>query len=602
MKKRTSIIYSILSVILVMGLSGCSRTVDDIAKWKAKGRVEKLIRALEDPKPEVRQAASDALGELKAGTAVDPLAGLFDDTEATVVLSAVKAMVSIGSEPAASHLILALKLANADARAIAAGGLGELKTVKAVGDLIDVLDDDEDAVACIAATSLGQIAEESASAALAKKLKSSSNKLRLASAEALGHTGGNAAAKGLIGALADKNDKVRTASINSLTVLGSVSTPHAIEALKNDHQMIRSGAIAVLKKQDALPTEGSDLIWLQLARVSVDKKKDINQTVVRKLAGMGNDAVATLLKAAAHNVVDFREHAFRALETIGETCTAEAAEAATSSADPDGLMWFNGRPAWNGAPSWRLDLWAAVAALNPDFELDAAKAANMQAQGRNAFRVITAPDFEPTREYVPMLIALLGDKTVPPPEQPDVDQFGMPVVKKAVDRFRGEANQQMAKEKLLVADKNAVFPLIAAVAADDVLVAGHAAEILGELGDLRASEPLMVVADEKIATGEQLTTSQLYAALQKLDDPSTESVLLKIRPNSDRAIRIFERQYPSVRAMSAESRDLTGPHTQPISFRIGFIDSGKMGELHITFAKNGTGEWQPTPPLPDELP
>jgi len=340
--KRRALVYSVLSVMLIMGLTGCSRTTDDVAKWKAKGNIEKLVKALEDVKPEVRQAAAEALGALKAEPAVDPLAGLFDDSEAPVVLSAVTAMVSIGTESAATHLILALKLENADARAIAAGGLGELKAVKAVGELIAVLDDEEDSVACIAATALGQISEESASADLARTLKSSSKNLRLASAEALGSTGGNDAAKGLIGALADKDTKVRSAAINSLSTLGTVSTPFVLNALKNDHLHIRSGAIAVLKKQNALPTKGADLIWLNLAQVSVDKKKEINPTVVRKLASMGSDAVETLLEAVAHPVADIREHAFLALETIGETCTTEAVEAATTGANSVGRYVVQG--------------------------------------------------------------------------------------------------------------------------------------------------------------------------------------------------------------------------------------------------------------------
>jgi len=54
--------------------------------------------------------------------------------------------------------------------------------------------------------------------------------------------------------------------------------------------------------------------------------------------------------------------------------------------------------------------------------------------------------------------------------------------------------------------------------------------------------------------------------------------------------------------MSAESRDTTSYYTQPISFRIGFIDNGKMGGLDITFTRSNTGDWVPTPPLMDELP
>ena len=95
-----------------------------------------------------------------------------------------------------------------------------------------------------------------------------------------------------------------------------------------------------------------------------------------------------------------------------------------------------------------LDLWAAVAALNPDFNLNGAKDKSMEMQGRPAFNVIVMPQFEASRAYIPRMISLLGDRTTPPPEQPDYDEDGIPVVKKKRDMFRGEANQQTSKEKL----------------------------------------------------------------------------------------------------------------------------------------------------------
>ncbi len=602
MRHKKHVFLTAISAILLLSLVGCSRTLTDIEKWKARGNIEKLVKALEDPKSEIRKGAAEALGELKAGVAADPLAAIFNDSDNEVGLAAVTALVAIGSDPAIGHLISALKLENSDARIIAAAGLGTLNATKANEALIAALDDDDENVTCVAATSLGQIGDEKASAPLAAKLKSPSATLRLACAAALAHTGGTAAVKGLVRALADENADVRSAVIGSLVAIGKPGTPSVLEALKDTHAAVRSGAISVLKKTDSVPTSGSDIIWYKLAVVSVDGKDDLNMEVVNALARMGDDTVEILLEAAAHNVADFREHAFHALESIGKSCTETATKTAADFAGDDGLTWFNGRTAWSGSPSWRIDLWAAIASLNPNFDLNNAAAANMQSQGRNAFRVITSPDFAPTREYIPLLIRLLGDTTIPPPTQPDVDEFGMPVVKKAVDRFRGEANQQMAKEKLMAAGNLGVYPLIAAITDQDDRVAGHAAEILGELGESCALEPLMSVVEQKIAAGELLTTSPFYNALQKMDDPSAEPVLLKIRPNTDRAIRIFERQYTGVRAMSAESNDATSHPSQPIAFRIGFIEAEKMGELHVTFSKGSNGDWVPYPALPSDLP
>jgi HEAT repeat protein len=598
-KKTNTVVVTAVAAILMLGLFGCSRTIDDVAKWKAKGNIEKLIGALDDPKVEIRQGAATALGELKAEVAVDPLATLFNDPESAVVLSAVEALVAIGNEPATGHLITALQLENADVRAIAATALGTLKAAHAVDALIAAVDDSEETVQCAAATSLGILGDEKASAALAKKLNASSTALRMACAEALGSTQGAAAVTGLVGAMADDNDGVRKAVIESLVAIGQPSVPPVLDMLRDNNAAMRSGALAVLKGVDAVPTAGSNLIWYQLARVSIDSRQGLDMALVGKLARMGDDAVDTLLEAAAHNVAAFRNHAARALETIGEPCAEKAVAAATDYAGSDALMWFNARAAWSGAPSWRIDLWGALAALNPDFSLDTASAANLQSQGRNAFRVITAPGFLPTRETIPLLIRLLGDETVPPPEQPDVDAAGMPIVKKAVDRFRGEANQHMAKEKLIAAGDMAALPLIAALRDSNTLIAGHTAIILGELGDRGAVEPLMEILEQKIANGEELTTSPFYAALQKLDDPSAEPVLLKILPDSERAFRVFERQYSDIRVNFADKHDYSG-HT--ITYRLGYIDSAnKIGKMDVTFARNADGDWKPSPELPDEL-
>jgi HEAT repeat protein len=602
MNRRVFTVFSTFIAILMLGLTGCSRTIDDIAKWKTKGNIEKLIRALEDPKSEIRLAAAEALGELKAESAVDPLASLFDDPEPATVLAAVNALSSIGNDPAASHLILALKLKSAEAREVAATALGTLKTTKAADDLAIALDDSEEKVALAAALALGKIGVEKTSAALVAKLQAPSDQLRLACVESLANTGGETAAEGLIGAMADKNSDVRKAAIASLLSLADLSTPYALEALRNDRAPIRKGAIAVLKGLDAIPTEGSDSIWFQLAKVSIAKKAVINRSVVQKLAQKGEAAVDTLLEATAHNVASIREHAFRALEIIGEPCTGTALEAAELHASADASAWLKNRSTWPGAPSWRIDLWAALAALNPKFELDSTAVANMQSEGRNAFRVIAPPTFNPSREYIPLLINLLGDQTVPPPEQPDVDKDGIPIIKKARDTFRGEANQKTSKDKLIAAGDAAVLPLISASAGSHELVAENAAEALGEIGDKRAVQPLIDVLSKKIEAGEELTHSSFYNALQKLDDPTAEPVLLKVRPNADRAMRVFERKYAEVRVMSADSRNASSDYTQPITFYLGYISGARLIETPVTFTRNESGDWKPTPPLPDQLP
>jgi hypothetical protein len=148
----------------------------------------------------------------------------------------------------------------------------------------------------------------------------------------------------------------------------------------------------------------------------------------------------------------------------------------------------------------------------------------------------------------------------------------------------------------------AVLPLIAALGDSNPQVVESCAEVLGEIGDKRAIPSLIEILSQKIDAGEQLTSSSFYIALLKLDDPATEPVLLKVRPNDKRGKRVFERQYPGTSVISARSHDATAHHTKPVAFTLGYHKGEKIGEYRITFAKDANGDWVPTPPLPDQLP
>ena len=602
MKRRLFLFLHLICIATLLGLTGCSRTVDDVAKWQASGNIEKLIKALQDPKYEVRLAATEALGQLKAERAVDDLASLYNDSEEEIIKAAVVALAEIGTPATVTPLSAALKLDFTESRTLAATRLGELKAVGAIPQLVEALDDTDSAVQLAAAKALGQTGDSAASQGLAGKLDDPSADLRVACVESLGLTGGDAAAAALVRAMGDSESKVSKAAVSSLKNLGSPATPYALKALRNENREIRAGALSVLRAHNTIPDSGNDFIWYQLARASVDSKEDIDKGVVAQLYKTGDAAVDTLLEAAAHPVEDFREHATLALERMGQRVLDKALAAAEAQANTDAEKWFAARGSWAGAPSWKIDLWAALASLDPSFSTDSAVISSLEMQARPAFTVIANPQFGTSREYIPHMIALLGDTTKPPPEQPDYDEDGIPVIKKKRDMFRGEANRTISRQKLAEAGYKATLPLIAAIEDDDELVAGHAADILGGQGEKRALRPLMNVVKRKLSAGETLTDSPFYIALQKMDEPTAEPLLLKIRPNPDRAMQVFARQYPDIRPISAETKDETGDLSQPVTFRIGYIDKGRIAELIVTFMPNGEGDWIPAPPLPEQLP
>jgi HEAT repeat protein len=602
MKRKPFRLLTLLTLVAMLGLTGCSRTTEDVEKWKASGNIEKLIKALTDPKVEVRLAATEALGELKAEPAVDALVVLYNDPDDAVILASVESLAAIGTPSVITPMTIALKLEFPIARLTAAETLGQLKAVGAVNQLVETLDDSDAEVQLAAAVSLGLIGDESGSEGLAARLNTPSTALRKACVISLGLTGGELAAEGLIGALADENEGIEKAARESLIGLGETAIPFALEALKSGDTPIRAGAIAVLRGLKAVPETGSNMIWYQLARASVDRKEGLDKSVVQTLVAQGESAYDTLLEAAAHPAPEIRENATFALERGGKNVLPKAEKALTQYANDAAIKWMAKRGSWAGAPSWRIDLWASLAALNPQFEIDSATVSSLEMQARPAFNIIANPQFKPTRPYIPMLIDLLGDTTKPPPEQPDYDADGIPIVKQKRDMFRGEANRMLAEEKLAEADYFATLPLIAAIEDDDELIAGNAADILGSQGEKRALRPLMNVVQKKLDAGDVLSDSPFYVALQKMDEPQAEPLLLKIRPNPDRAMRVFERKYPGIRPMSAETKDDTGHPSQPVSFRLGYIDGARVGELIVTFMVNADGNWEPAPPLPEQLP
>ncbi|HSR88164.1 MAG TPA: hypothetical protein VLL07_04370, partial [Pontiella sp.] len=268
-----------------------------------------------------------------------------------------------------------------------------------------------------------------------------------------------------------------------------------------------------------------------------------------------------------------RDYAVIALESIGEPCASTAATLALARAKPEAKAWFQQRSEWSGAPSWRIDLWGAVAALNPQFEQDQSLVTRLKNGGSAGAAIVTRKDFEATRPTIPLLINLLDDSAC----------------------ARG------AEAKLTAAGTRAAFPLIAAIEDKNAAIAEGAAAILASQKDQRAYGPLMNVLQRRIDAGELLSDSSVYAALIKLNRPEADPLLLKIRPSAARAIQVFERQYEDVRVIAANSMDAQTDHEAPIVFHLAYEENGVQGKFDLTFKKDSRGEWHPSPALPYSL-
>ncbi len=597
-------------IIVLIGVFGCSRTVDDVARWTESGDIEHLILALEDPKVAIRKEAVKGLGQLQADQAIDPLVAMLNGSEEMACLAATslglignerasaplvekfktsslprrlacgRALGHTGGTVAAEALVLAMADSNGRVRSVAisslsaigepaipaiikglecdqkaicewaAKELGRLKAVQAVDALVVALDDGTEEFACLAAASLGLIGDERASVPLAKKYTATSGPLHLACGKALGHTGGPVAAEALVPSLTDDDADIHSVVTTSLFAIGEPAVPALLKALRNCDKVVRAGALSILGQMGSLPTAGEDLFWYRLARVSTPGGEALDMALIGQIADMAH--VEILLEAAAHGCPDFRHYACRALEELGKPCTEVAVATVADVAGVEGRAWFNDRNAWKGAPSWRLDLWGATAALNPDFKQ-------------------TRADGSPSPRHIPRLITLLGKQ-----------------------------NQEFVDAKLIEAGALAVYPLIATLGDQDPRLADLAAGILEKIGDDRAVPSLMEIAEQRITAGEVLSNSPFYSALQEFDAPSSEPLLRKIRPNTTRAACIFKRKYHGVSTTGATSLGDSGDPSRTALFLVGFVDGKKRGMIEITFAKNDLGDWIPTPPLPDK--
>ena len=560
--------------LMIMGLTGCSRTVDDVAKWEASGNIEKLTGALSDPKAEVREAALQSLGTLKAESAIDHIAACFNDSEDSVVLASVNALAAMESKSTVTPLIAALKLENPAANMTAAEALGSLKAPSAVKPLAERLNSDNEEELLVVITAMGRIGGEAGSQPLVDKFSSSSSgTVRMACINALPATGGPVALKALVDALSDSDDLIRESAKTSLIKIGDPAIPSIMAGLHSDNQAVRRTSVALLRGLDAVPTGGYALVWYQIARATTDENKEIDPETVNILVGMGMEAATPLFEAAAHRDPEIRDYAVIALESIGEPCAPKATTLVLARANPDAKAWFQGRTEWSGAPSWRLDLWGAITALNPQFEYSAGKASSLQAGSAGAAALLSRSDFSATRPNTPLMIHLLGDDTC----------------------------AKAAKAKLTAAGFKAALPLIAALEDENIAIAEGAAAILSSREDPRAYEPLTNVLQRRIDAGEILSNSEIYTTLVKLNRNEADPLLLKVRPNTARAIQVFERQYRDAHVIAADTIDPYTDNEVPVTFHLAYQENGKPGSRDVTFKKDVNGNWHPSPALPYRL-
>jgi hypothetical protein len=531
----------LLSAIALLMLISCSRTLDDIAKWEATGNHLKLIEALQDNDPSIGIAAAEALGNLQTPEAILPLAACLNQTNELLITTAVQALARLEHPDTITPLTAALRLEQTEAQSIAINALGAMKATGAIPTLGELIPFATTQQKRLIITAFEEIASPAAAPYLISQLEQGTPALQAASAQALGQTGGEGAVDALIKTLASDNPATAQAALTALIKIGKEAVQPLIQALRSESQQMREQTLTILRKMKAIPTRGADSIWFRLAAAAQQLKKEIDPSLLQRIAV--EKWTETLLDAAAHPNEIIRTHATTALEKMGESALDAAYERANVLHEP----WFKERNNWAGAPTWRIDLWAAISTLHPNLP--------------------QSPHYQ-----IPHLIKKL--------ESPETRASSIRTLQAYAPYAR--------------------LPLIAALNQTSLALAEQAALLLSAPIQPDALEPLTQRASLELDRNQPLVDSPLNEALQRFDAPEAEEVLSRIRPNTERALRCFERHFTDTRAISAEK--IETPTQQQECYRIGYISTGRVEDFTLTFVYSSTGRWIIQPELPNQLP
>jgi HEAT repeat protein/beta-lactamase regulating signal transducer with metallopeptidase domain len=210
---------------------------------------EPLVQALRDASADVREHAAMGLAQLRDPRAIEPLTAALKDLNASVREQAVFALGQLRAQGSAPAVMQALKDESPSVRERAASALGQLREPRAVDALIEAMQDTNANVREQAAFALSQISDRRAVAALTAALSDSSDSVREQVVFALGQLRDPSAVDALVTALRDKKPDIRE---QAAFALGQIRDPRGVAplvaALKDADAEVRHNAAFALSQ------------------------------------------------------------------------------------------------------------------------------------------------------------------------------------------------------------------------------------------------------------------------------------------------------------------------------------------------------------------
>jgi len=214
--------------------------IKTLGHLKEKDSLDILIKMLNKGKTRMKNAVSEALGNIGSEIAVEPLIETLKDDTARV--SAIKALGQIGSNKAIDCLLEMLHDRDPEVRSAAATSLGQIKDPKALEELTKALEEDSDVnVRRLASIAIGEIGQESSVPVLIKKLDDQFLNVATSSADSLIKIG-NPSVKPLVEVIENR------LAADALIKIGEASVDELIKALTSENENIRTIAAKCLGK------------------------------------------------------------------------------------------------------------------------------------------------------------------------------------------------------------------------------------------------------------------------------------------------------------------------------------------------------------------
>ncbi|MEQ8223304.1 MAG: HEAT repeat domain-containing protein [Candidatus Eremiobacterota bacterium] len=214
--------------------------INTMGHLKEKDSLDILIKMLHKGKTRMKNAVSEALGNIGSDIAVDPLIETLKDETARV--SAIKALGEIGSVRSVDCLITMLHDKDPEVRSAAATSLGQIKEPKALDELTKALEEDSDVnVRRLASIAIGEIGDASSVPVLIKKLDDKFLNVATSSADGLVKIG-IPSVKPLVEVIENR------LAADALMKIGEPSVDELIKALGSENENIRTIAAKCLGK------------------------------------------------------------------------------------------------------------------------------------------------------------------------------------------------------------------------------------------------------------------------------------------------------------------------------------------------------------------